>query len=337
MDIVHWNVSSEGGPSFGTAKYENHLYESLPDSVGNCRRIQRRGGSLAGSMPLSWIERYRRYDADLVHATFQTVAPATFFHPPKNFIVTVHDLAPMVYPSEIRDTSLKLQWKISPPALRKADRIIAISEFTKSEITRLMGIESSKIEVVRQGVNHDLYNSCNQAKARERLDLNPDGIYILVVSSALEHKRIDLALPVINKVKETYPEAKILKAGYGQKIKDDGVINTGWVPEKNMPDLYNAADVYFHPSEYEGFGLPILESISCGTPVVAREVASIPEIVEGTCDLLDKDAGVKEISDAIVSQISSPDESRTLIERSHDFSWRRTARETARVYESLLD
>ena len=71
----------------------------------------------------------------------------------------------------------------------------------------------------------------------------------------------------------------MLKAGHGEELKGEGVISVGWVPEEGMPLLFNAADVYLHTSEYEGFGLPVLEAMTCGVPVIANNKASIPEIV----------------------------------------------------------
>lgn len=87
------------------------------------------------------------------------MAPAIYFKlkKPKNFIVTVHDFAPLVYPSEITDVSMKIQFMLTPKALRKADRIIAISEFTRKELVGLIGISEDKISVIHQGVDHDKY------------------------------------------------------------------------------------------------------------------------------------------------------------------------------------
>jgi len=82
-------------------------------------------------------------------------------------LVTVHDLAPLVYPSEITDVSMKIQFMLTPRALKKADRIIAISEFTKGEIMRLPGIEEERISVVYQGVDHKRYKSMDKIKCKE--------------------------------------------------------------------------------------------------------------------------------------------------------------------------
>ncbi len=289
------------------------------------------------TMPISWLLQYRCHNADLVHATFQTVAPAAFVHRPENFVVTIHDLAPLVYPSEVRDISLRLQWQLTPRALKLSDKIIAISNYTKQEIQRLTDISGSKIEVIHQGIDHSHYRPLEQQKARDRLGLSHQDTFVLVVSSSLEHKRMEEAKPILEAVREKHPDVKLLKAGYGEELTGEHVVNTGWIDEDDMPALYSAADVYLHPSEYEGFGLPVLEAMACGTPVVARDVASIPEIVGDCFDLVSPDAHPEEFADAIFSNLDVDLPYRDAVERSRHFSWDKTARETADVYRSLLD
>lgn len=336
MNIQYWNVSRVDGPAFGTAKYENILAEKLSNSTGvSVRQTKRKPSGIRGTMPLSWLFGYRLRDADIVHATFQTIAPAGFVHRPKNFVVTVHDLAPIVYPEEVRDLSLRLQWYLTPRSLTLADKIIAISHFTKQEILRLTDLPESKIRVVHQGIDHDRYQPRPMIEAREKLGLDTEATYVLVVSSSLEHKRIEDAKPVLDHVREQYPDAKLLKAGYGESLSGEHIVNTGWIPEEEMPLLYNAADVYFHPSEYEGFGLPVLEAMACGTPVVAREVASIPEIVGDSFEMVEPDAGPKEIANAVSSQLSLKSLDQEAIERSKQFSWEKTAVETKDVYDEI--
>jgi glycosyltransferase involved in cell wall biosynthesis len=327
-----------GSGPVGTAKYEEMLFKELSkQNEINTMRIKRRENGVRGSMPLSWLLRYRAINAKIVHATFQTVAPAALLHRPENLVVTVHDLAPLIYTSEVRDLSLRLQWSLTPRSLRVADRIIAISKFTKNEIRRLLDIPESKIDVVHQGVDHELYQPHSRERARKRMGLDEETPYILVVSSGLEHKRIKEVKPIIERVREEYPEAKLLKAGYAEKLSGEYINNTGWVSEEDMPYLYNAADVYLHPSEYEGFGLPILEAMACGTPVVARNVASIPEVVGDETDLVPHDASVQTFADRIIEQIPRNPPLPELVDRSHKFSWGKSAIMTKKVYESMLE
>ena len=335
--VHHWNVSKMDAPPVGTAKYENELASKLSEGYNlSVTQIKRDGGKFRSSMPIAWASTYRSGDADLHHATFQTVAPTTLLQRPKNLIVTVHDLTPLVYASEIRDLSLRVQWMLTPIALKRADRIIAISEFTKREINRVTGIKMSKIDVVHQGVDHNRYYPHSIKSAREELDLDPGGTYILVVSSNLTHKRVEESEAILEEIRMEYPNAKLIKAGYGETLTGENIINTGWIPEKKMPLLYSAADVYLHPSEYEGFGLPVLESMACGTPIVARDVASIPEIVDDVYELVSHNASPQDFARRVFKLLNLSYPHDAAVERSNMFSWNKTARQTAKIYQKLI-
>jgi len=338
MKIIHWNISKASHPMYAMKKYEDELYDNIISLRGDLliERIQRKENRILGNTFFSWLFRYKCKDADIVHATFQTVSPAIYSRKPKNFIVTVHDLAPLVYPSEISDVSIRIQWMFTPKALRKADRIIAISEFTKRELIRLIGISKEKISVIHQGVDHEIYKPMDKIKCKEKFGLNPEEKHILVVSSNVEHKRMDIAKKVFDYIRSIREDVKMIKAGYGELLKGDGIISVGWVPEEKMPILFNAADVYFHPSEYEGFGLPILETMACGTPVVVNNKASIPEIVGdyGSFVEVDED-NIIQTSEKILSLVDNGIDIEA-IEQSKKFSWRGTAEETIKVYEEVL-
>ena len=335
MKIVQWNISKASQPMYALKKYEDELYDNISNNGKYIiERVRRSDGRILGSTVFSWPI-YNRKGADIVHATSQTLAPSVYFTKSRRFIVTVHDLAPMVYPSEITDYSLRIQYMLTPHALKKADKIISISHFTKKELVRLTGIDEEDICVVHQGVDHRNYKPLNKIKSKEKFGLNPDDKHILVVSSSLEHKRMDLAKKVFNYMRNQRNDVKMIKAGYGEALVGDDIISAGWVPEDDMPFLFNASDVYLHTSDYEGFGLPILESMACGVPVVANNKASVPEIVGGCGTLIDfniEDVG--RISSKISSLIDSGLDLEA-IERSNNFSWKRTAEETLKVYETM--
>ncbi|MHC1565800.1 MAG: glycosyltransferase [Candidatus Syntropharchaeales archaeon] len=231
MKIIHWNISKKSHPMYALRKYEDELFRHLNNMKQDweLKRIFRREGRVQGCTVLSWLF-YNSKDADLVHATSQTVAPAVYFHKPRRFIVTVHDLAPLVYPSEITDLSMKIQFQLTPEALKKATRIIAISEFTKRELIRLVGIEEEKISVVHQGVDHDKYKPMDRVRCKEYFGLDPRKKHILVVSSSLEHKRMDLVREVFNKIKTIREDVEMIKAGYGELLEGDGIVSD-WVPK----------------------------------------------------------------------------------------------------------
>jgi glycosyltransferase involved in cell wall biosynthesis len=325
---------------YALRKYEDELFKHLREFRPDWKieRFWRHEGRILGSTVFSW-PLYKSKNADIVHATSQTLAPTIYFNKkPKRFIVTVHDLAPLVYTSEITDFSMRIQFILTPKALKKADKIIAISEFTKRELIRLTGINEDKIIVIYQGVDHRRYKPMDTIECKKKFGLNPDDKHILVVSSNKEHKRMDLAKKIFDSLRSIREDVKMLKAGYGEVLQGEGIINIGWIPEMMMPLLFNAADVFLHTSEYEGFGLPVLEAMACGTPVVAFKKASVPELLGNRGCLVEQDdeeSIVREFTNKILETMDKGKD-RKAVKHSKAFSWRRTAEETIKVYEEDL-
>lgn len=338
MKVTQWNIAKRGDPLYATKKYESELTAAM-SKIADTVTIERRfrpEGKLRGSTVCSWIFDYVPNGADIVHGTFQTVAPAVFAHEPSNFVVTVHDVAPLVYDNLRNTLSTRLQWILTPPALERADRIIAISSFTKRQLLSQTDVRPETIRVVPQGVNHDLYRPMSESRARDDLGLDHDGPYLLIVASNTPHKRLDLAKAVFEAVRERREDVRLLKAGYGVGLSGDGIDSVDWLPEEQMPALYNSANAYLHTSEYEGFGLPVLEAMACGVPVVANDRASLPEVAgpERVMDI--SEDTVDEVADRVVSHLDAkPDEA--AMKRSQRFSWDRTARETYEVYRELVE
>lgn len=339
MKIVHWNLSSKNCLVSGVKRYEDQLFSHVKALRKDIEigRIQRIDNKIIGSVPISWLFRYKCKDADIVHATFQTIAPAAYFRRPRKFIVTVQDLIPLLYPGAIDDISVKLQFMFTLAALRKADRIIAISEFTKKEVIRLTGVDESVVEVVLHGVDHSEYHPMDKKACKQRLGLELNKKHILVVAADRVHKRMDLAKKVFDKVRAQRDDIKLIKTGYSQRLSGDDIISFGYLPESEMPILFNAADVFLHTSEYEGFCLPIVEAMSCGVPIVVSKKASIPEVVSSYGNMVD--LGADDVLEQFVNKILScidKEIDEKAVEQSRNFSWQKTAEETIKVYETLI-
>jgi len=345
MKVIHWNVTRENQSITGVKRYEDELFKNLEKIIKleannwKIERVQRSKNKIVGSTFVSWFLKYRCKDADIVHGTEETILPVILFKKPKKFIVTCHDCTiPLLYPSTISDVTSKIQWTLIPKAIKKADRIIAVSKFTKNEIIRMFGIEEYKIDVVYEGVNHSQFYPMNKKECKKKFNLNPNEKYILIVASNDVHKRMDIVKEVFRRIREMREDVKLLKAGYAQGLEGEGIINVGWIPDEKMPMLYNAADVFFHPTEYETFGLPIVEAMACGTPVVLANVGSNPEIV-GSCgkmiDLHSEDY-VERFVESILKSIDKGIDKKAL-KRSKKFTWEKTARDTIKVYEKAIE
>jgi hypothetical protein len=327
---------------YGAKRYEDEIYRNIKeigrDKDIEVERIQRAGNGISGNTVASWLLSYKPRDADIVHATCQTIAPAAYIRRPQRFIVTVLDLIPLLYPSVLkRDLSMRLQWLLTPGALKKADAIIAISEFTKKEVVRLVGVNESKIFVVHLAADRANYRPMNKRECKQKFGLDVSEKHILVLASNSENKRMDLVQEVISNLRKQREDIKLIKAGYAEKLSGEGIINVGWISEDDMPALYNSADVFLNTSEYEGFCLPVLEAMSCGIPVVASSKASIPEIVGPFGNLIDiaADNAVEQFVDKILSNIDIGVDEKA-IEQSKKFSWERTAEETIKVYKEII-
>lgn len=324
LKVVYWTPNAGGG----AGKYEHYLPKEVK-KLGAEVEIFRRPKGLKGN-PIT-LRLFYKSRGDVIHATSQTLS--VYSYPkPKKFIVTVHDIYSLHKSLISRVKRLLLK-----RTLKRVDRIIAVSNFTKNEIVDQIGIDEDNIEVIYMGVGHSLYRPINKEYCKRRLRLNVEEKHILVVASNLPHKRMDIVKAVFNEIKNCREDVKLLKAGYGSKLRGEGIINIGFVPEKEMPILYNAADVLLHTSEYEGFGMPLLEAMACGTPIVASNKASIPEVV-GTCGELvdlDSDDYIEQFAEKVLACIDKGRDWKA-IERSKEFSWEKVAKETIKVYEAVL-
>jgi len=190
MKIVQWNMSKKTQPMTGVKKYEDELYSNVETQKEiDLKRIRRANNVILGNTVASWFLTYKSGDADIVHATCQTIAPVALINKPKRFIVTVLDLIPLVYPSILgKDLSLMIQWLLTPKALERVDKIIVVSEFTKKEIVSLLGINEARICVIPLAVDHSKYYPKNKAECRRKFGLQENGKYILAVASNNENK-----------------------------------------------------------------------------------------------------------------------------------------------------
>lgn len=351
MKVIQWNITRQTGPMTGEKRYEDEIYRHIKE-IGKdieVKRVQRIKNTIAGNAIGYWFWwACKPRNADIVHATVAAIAPVALIRKPKRFIVTVLDLIPLVFPSVWRDYALlgkayilkiliwKLEWFFIPAAIKKADRIITISEFSKGEVSSLLGIDKSKIYVTPLAVDRTKYYPKDKLECRKKFNLKADKKYILVVASNLEHKRMDMVEKVFNSIREKRKDISLIKAGYAQKLSGEGIINIGYVNDEDMPDLYNSADVFINTSSYET-GLPILEAMSCGVPMVVSNSASNLEIVgqHGQIVNINADNAIEQYVDKILSCIDSGRDD-SAIERSKSFSWERMASETINVYKGLI-
>lgn len=263
----------------------------------------------------------------------------------KKSLVTCHDIAPLFIPTSFWEK----RWRrYLYSGLKRADALIADSASTRRDLCRAYGLSEGKIPVIPLGVDRNVFRPLDKIICRKELGISPERKAVLNV--ALEHwrKNIPGLLRTTAVLKRTYPDILLIRVGKARNktlelIKSlDLTDNIRYVTansEEDLVRLYNAADVFAFPSFYEGFGLPVLEAMACGTPVVASNRTSIPELVGDAGVLVDPE-DVRGFSEAIKRVLSEPIFAKDFSCRGQDrttrFSWENTAKATESVYVRIL-
>ena len=232
----------------------------------------------------------RGIKAEIVHSLDLSTYP---FLPCKR-VTTVHDLTPFLFPTFLSSKKELWKYRIRLFSLKLADAVIAISKNTASDLTKHLGIPPFKIKVIPYGISsifRPLAEDLAKAYIRERFQLK--GKFILFVGaispnknvgrlieafSLLRHSDIRVQLIICASLKEpfyTYFSKKSKNLDVSSSIKWLGSLT-----QEELLYLYNCCEVFVYPSLYEGFGLPPLEAMACGTPIIATKVGGIPEMVE---------------------------------------------------------
>lgn len=291
----------------------------------------------------------------IVHYTQIMGCAQMLWQPFRPSVATVHDLGMLVWPDEARMLNRIDQWllHLAIAGLRRVDGVIAVSESTRKTVIEHLHIPPEQVWTVYE--SHDPAYFHPVANARQRLERNygirtePEAKYLLYVGSELPRKNLSTLLRALALLPPQFRLIKIGRAG-GENFRSttqrliteldlhDRVVFFENVPDQDLPLFYNAADFYCCTSFIEGFGLPVLESLACGTPVICSNAGSLPEITGGAAILVppdDAQALVEAIlglsrNDILRAQLSSLG-----LERAQMFSWQLAARDTIGVYEAL--
>jgi glycosyltransferase involved in cell wall biosynthesis len=236
---------------------------------------------------------------------------------------------------------------------RRADIMITISIWAKKDIVRILNVPKDKVKVIYCGINKKVFKPIPDLSL-QRLVKRKYGIrknFILAVgplgrrknhdrlidaySILPEYIREDYQLIITGEKKGTY--SNLLKKASKTCLADD-IVFIGFIPEKEMPMVINAASLFVFPSLYEGFGIPLLEAMACGTPILASNVSSIPEVVGGAALLFDP-YNINEMASVIDRAITDKDLRQKLVQRGFErikkYSWENTAKEIIGVFEEL--
>jgi len=268
-------------------------------------------------------------------------------------VITIHDLNFLLHPHFLTPQSASYYGQIDQ-AVRNCDHIIAVSNSTKRDIIRLTGAPENKITVVYEAA-HPIYQPLQDEhllrEVRERLGIDHD--FILFVSTIEPRKNVPTLLQAYKQLLDNYhAEVNLVLAGEKGWLFDEvfalvekfdlqqRVRFLGRVSPEDLLGLYNAARLLVHPAFYEGFGLPPLEAMACGTPVVVSNTSSLPEVV-GDAALLVDPTDVDGMAVAIWRLLSDNALRQQMIDkglsRARRFSWKKAALETLDIYHCLAN
>jgi glycosyltransferase involved in cell wall biosynthesis len=289
-----------------------------------------------------------RGEVDLLHA-MAFVGPLVT---PCPFVVTIYDLSFYHYPEAFRPWNRWYLRTFTGLSARRARRVITISESTRRDVVKMLGVSPDQVDVAYCGVD-EIFRPLPEAETahfrRERA--LPDR-FILFLGTLEPRKNVQKLIGAYGRWRAAEPDVpKLVIAGgkgwyYDQIFAEverrsltGDVIFPGYVVPQELPWWYNAADLFVYPSRFEGFGLPVLEAMACGTPVVTTDVASLPEVAGDAALLVspDDEAQLVEAMRHALGEVSLRQEmvSKGLAQAA-DFTWARTARQTLDTYGRAL-
>lgn len=263
-------------------------------------------------------------------------------------VITIHDLAFLIYPHILAADSRRHYTDQIEAAVRRADHIVVVSEATRADVMERLNVEASRITVTPEAADERFMPATAEQVASMRIRRQLPQEYVLFVGTIEPRKNLDGLLRAVNLIKNAPPLVIAGQRGWLDEdihrlideLKVSGrVIWLENVADEELPALYSGASVFCLPSNYEGFGLPALEAMACGTPVVVSDRGSLPEVVGEAGILVNPDAPAS-ISEGIQRVLSdsklAADLRKRGLERAKTFTWRRMTEQTLAVYRQLV-
>jgi glycosyltransferase involved in cell wall biosynthesis len=288
----------------------------------------------------------REVRPEVVHFT-NYLAPVLTHTP---YVVSFHDMSLTLLPEAHTLKKRLLTASLIPTVARRARRILVPSESTRRDVTRLLAVDPGRIRLVPYAASPLYRPLSDDPSALALRGVRPP--YFLYVGTIEPRKNLARALRAFARITPSLPEHQFVIVGqsgwkYGEILNEAGrsdlagkVVLTGYVPEEELPLLYNHAIALVYPSLYEGFGLPLVEAMACGTPVLTSAGSSLSEVAGDAAVLVDplrEDELAGAMSALATDERLRADLRRRGFLRCAAFSWERTARETIEVYREVAE
>jgi glycosyltransferase involved in cell wall biosynthesis len=268
-------------------------------------------------------------------------------------LLTIHDLSFVHFPETFTDSLVSYLNRVVPRSIEAASQILADSESTKDDLLAIWGVAPEKVTVLYSGVdkmfrpvtdNHLLQD------ARRRYGIG-DEPYLLTVGTVQPRKNYHVLVRALKSISQNHIHNLVIVGGMGwlhEQLQEEieaqelteRVILAGFVDDSDLPALYSDATLFTFPSLYEGFGLPVLEAMACGVPVISSNVSSLPEVVGDAAVLL---SPMDEVgwTETINQLLVDPSLKTRLVAagfiRARDFTWKNSAVKLLAIYRQLLN
>lgn len=276
----------------------------------------------------------------------------------KKTVVTVHDLTPLVFPKHFPAGFKGLvKWRVQKLALQRSDAVITDSKSSKKDINKIANIKSSKIHIIplAAGEEFAVIDDKEVKKVEMKKKYHLPEKFVLYVGDVTWNKNLPRLLTAIKKTNiplvmvgkalantnfdESNPwNADLIKV-QTLSYNDKRILKLGFVPTEDLVTLYNIATVSVTPSLYEGFGLPVLEAMSCGCPVITTKESSLSEVAGDAAYYVDgynENSIAEGIKHVFLNEKLQKELSERGLQQAKKFSWEKTAEETIKIYKSLV-
>lgn len=295
----------------------------------------------------------QRLKADLAHIPYWAPPLSS----PVPFVVTIHDLIPILFPEHRNNLRVRLYNALVSAATLGAAHVITDSDASTRDVVKHLNVPVDKVTTVHLAVGPEYKPSVEfkDSAIREKYGL-PDS-YVFYLGGFQPHKNVNGLIaswtwcdgplgegyPLVIAGKLPQPGDRFYEdlPGYAKELGLEHVQFIGMVAEEDKPALYRGATCFVFPSRYEGFGLPVLEALACGAPVVTTAEASIPEVVGEAAYLVSDPEDTRALGAAIIAVVVNPDVVDRLTNAAREqvkkFSWQKTAEETVAIYRRVLN
>lgn len=292
----------------------------------------------------------------LGHAWEQLVLPAAALHHrarlifspanlapvawPRN-VLLIHDAAPFRMPDAYSRGYLALHHRLGAASARRALQVVTVSDFSKRELVELLGLDPAHVRVIRGGVGTQFSPQAADDSERVRAKLGLSRPYALTIGTADARKNLealDRAAARLNQAGVEVVRAGDARPQFASTGPVAGVRSLGYIAEPDLPGLYAGARAFVLPSRYEGLGLPCLEAMACGVPVVAADRGALPETCGDAALLVDPDDGeaiARALETALDDQTTRDRLRASGLRRAAEFSWDRAAAELHALLSAL--